>query len=223
MTTAEILVDQVSLDLALVEAELRTHRYVAAVADGSCSRAGLQAFVGTQYHLADSDTRSIALLIHRFGDRPIAGFFRDVLTGEFAAHDGIEVLGRKLGMTRADLEAYEPSAQGFAYGAYLLWLTNHGSAAEVMCGMLVNFAAWGANCARMGEGLRAHYDCTPADTAFVDGFAALPSFRPEALPVIQDGLDRGEDPLRIRRTARLFQAYEMMFWDAMAEAAGLSS
>ena len=221
MTTAEDLVRLVEQDLQAVEADLRAHPYVAAVVAGDCPLAGLQAFVGTQYHLANSDARSIALMVHRFGDRPLSGFLSDVLTGEFAARAGIVVLAKKLEMSEADLKAYEPTALGFAYGCYLLWLSAHGSAAEIMCGMLVNFAAWGANCARMGEGLRAHYGCSREDTGFVDGFAELPSFAPEALPVIQAGLDHGEDPERIRRAARLFQAYEKMFWDDMARAAGI--
>ena len=220
--SAQDLIAQVKADLSDVEAALRSHPYPAAVAAGSCSQAGLQAFVGTQYHLAESDSRSIALLVHRFGDRDVAHFFRAVLTGEFAAKDGIVVLAKKLQMSEADLEAYEPSALGFAYGAFLLWLCTHGTAAEVMCGMQVNFAAWGDNCARMGEGLRAHYGCTREDTAFVDGFAELPSFEPEALPVIQEALDHGEDPARMRRMARLFQGYEMLFWDDMARAAGIA-
>ncbi|MEM7226186.1 MAG: hypothetical protein AAF495_24625 [Pseudomonadota bacterium] len=221
MTSAEQLVRLVEQDLEEVEAALRAHPYVAAVVAGDCPLAGLQAFVGTQYHLADSDARSVALMIHRFGDKPFAGFFRDVLSGEFAAQEGIVTLAKKLQMSEADLKAYEPTARGFAYGTYLLWLSSHGTAAQIMCGMLVNFAAWGANCAKMGEGLRAHYGCAREDTGFVDGFAELPSFAPEALPVIEAGLAHGEDPESLRRQARLFQAYEKMFWDDMARAAGI--
>ena len=33
--------------------------------------------------------------------------------------------------------------------------------------------------------------------------------------IIQDGLDHGEERARLHRSARLFQAYEKMFWDAM--------
>ena len=139
-----------------------------------------------------------------------------------AARDRNVVLAAKLAMHERDLAAYEPTALGFAYGCYLMWLANHGTAAEIMCGVLVNFADLGANCAGIGEGLRAHYACDKADTAFVDGFAELPSFREDALPVIQEGLDRGEDPDTIHRKARLFQAYEKMFWDDMARAAGLA-
>lgn len=54
-----------------------------------------------------------------------------------------------------------------------------------------------------------------------EGFAELPSFEDEAIPVIQEGLDRGESPLRIKRAPRMIQAYEKMFWDTMAASAEL--
>jgi hypothetical protein len=34
--------------------------------------------------------------------------------------------------------------------------------------------------------------------------------------VIDEGLAAGESPLRAKRAARLLQAYELMFWDALA-------
>jgi hypothetical protein len=47
----------------------------------------------------------------------------------------------------------------------------------------------------------------------------MPSFEEVALDIIQDGLVRGEETWRLQRSARLFQAYEKMFWDAMSETA----
>jgi len=39
--------------------------------------------------------------------------------------------------------------------------------------------------------------------------------------VIQEGLDRGIPPRLIHRAARMLQGYELMYWDAMAEVAGI--
>jgi hypothetical protein len=130
-------------------------------------------FLGHQYHVAHADARSGALLVHCFDDSPAGGFCRGFLQGGFEALVAIPVMAEKAGLSEADLRAYEPSAEGFAYAA------------------------------------------------FVDAFAALPSFDDEALPVIQAGLDRGENPELIARVARLIQSYEKMFWDAMAAEAGL--
>jgi hypothetical protein len=49
----------------------------------------------------------------------------------------------------------------------------------------------------------------------------MPPFQKQVLEVIQGALDRGVEPALIHRAARMLQAYELMFWDAMAEAAGI--
>jgi hypothetical protein len=38
------------------------------------------------------------------------------------------------------------------------------------------------------------------------------------LAVIRAGLDAGDDPLEASRAERLLQAYELQFWDALADA-----
>jgi hypothetical protein len=101
-------------------------------------------------------------------------------------------------------------------------LSIYGSAAEIACGLTVNLAAWGHNCGQLSRALRECYGFGTEDTGFLDGFAALPSFEDVALAIIEDDLGRGVAPLAIVRAARLIQAYEKMFWDAMAAAAELS-
>jgi hypothetical protein len=86
--------------------------------------------------------------------------------------------------------------------------------------VLVNFAAWGANCGRMNKVLRNRFGFSGADTTFFDLFANLPSFENEALAVIQAGLDRGVSPKLIHRAALMLQGYELMYWDVMLK--GLS-
>ncbi len=74
----------------------------------------------------------------------------------------------------------------------------------------------------MSKALQENYGFTKEDTVFLDGFANLPSFEEVAVEIIQDGLDQGVKPEQIHRAARLFQAYEKMFWDTMAKIANLA-
>jgi hypothetical protein len=54
------------------------------------------------------------------------------------------------------------------------------------------------------------------EVAFFDLFASPPAtFETSALNVIQQGLDGGAEPRLIQRAARLLQAYELMYWDAL--------
>ncbi|MEO1092740.1 MAG: hypothetical protein AAFX81_19120 [Pseudomonadota bacterium] len=221
MTTAEDVLLAAERKLRETEHEIRDHRYLSALERGEISVEALRAFPGHQYHLWKSDVRSAANFVGRFGDRPYASFFMTDLTAEMDARGGVVAIGRKLGMSTADLENFEPTAKGFAYGAYFAWLSLFGSAGEIACGLALNLAAWGANCQRVGTALRASYGFGEADTAFLDGFAGLPSFRDPALDIVEDDLARGTPPEDIVRAVRLIQAYELMFWDAMADAAEL--
>jgi hypothetical protein len=68
--------------------------------------------------------------------------------------------------------------------------------------------------------LRDAYGADDAAVAFFEFFATSPpGFREDTLAVAQAGLDVGDDPREIRRAARLLQAYELQFWDALAEPA----
>ncbi len=200
-----------------IDQQITNHPYLRALRKGRVSVQALRAFPGHEYHTVVSDLRSMGQMVHRFGDLPQASsFFNGILQGEFAGLDAIAVFGRKLGMTAEDLQRYEVTPEGFTYPTFMAWQSVYASAAAITCGILVNFAAWGHNCGVMSAALRAKYGFSATDTVFLDNFANLPSFEEEALEIIQHGLDHGADPVEIHRSARLYQAYEKMFWDAMA-------
>ena len=219
MTSAAQLVASVREELREIDDCIREHPYPDALAKGEVSLEALQTFPGHQYHIITSDLRSLALLVQRFGDAPGRDFLMGVLEGERKGLDGLLAMARRLEMSEEDLRTYPVSAEGFAYTTFMAWQALYASAAEFVIGILVNFAAWGHNCGRMSAALRASYGLTEEETVFLDAFANMPSFEDVALEIIQDGLRRGEEPWRLYRSARLFQAYEKMFWDAMWEAA----
>lgn len=218
--SAEELVALIREELRALDQKIMNHPYLRALRKGKVSIEALKAFPGHEYHVATSDLRSMAHFVHRFGDQPKASvFFNGILQGEYAALAAIPVFAAKLGMSIADLERYEVTPEGFTYPTFMAWQSLYASAAASVCGILVNFAAWGHNCGEMSAALRAKYGFSSAETAFLDNFANLPSFEAAALEIIQEGLDQGADPAEIRRAARLYQAYEKMFWDAMAKIA----
>jgi hypothetical protein len=129
----------------------------------------------------------------------------NVLQGEAAALDALHAFADALGLDASDLEVLEPLPAAHTYCAFVAWLALYGSDAELAGAFLINFPAWGANCGRMREALHEKY----------------PSFEQEALGIIQNGLDRGVPARLIHRAARMLQSYELMYWDAMAGAAGV--
>lgn len=216
MASARSLIEEIKRDLESVEREIRNHPYLAELEAGRVRREDLKRFAGEQYHIIRSDLRSVALLVNRFGVAASGPFFQGVLGGEAAALDALKAFARALGMSEALLEGYEPAPGALAYSAFMAWLALYGGDAEVAAGFLVNFQAWGANCGRMSRALRSQYGLSETDTAFFDLFAAPPAeFETGALAVVEGGLTRGADPRLIKRSGRLLQGYEKLFWDTM--------
>jgi thiaminase len=212
---ARQLLDELRRDLAPVEEEIRHSPYLAELESGLASRESLQALAGEQYNIIRSDLRSDALMVARFGSGQAGEFFRGFLEGEVQALGLLLDFAKALGLDEDDLKAYEPRPAAQTYPAYVTWLAVYGSEAEIAAAYLMNFPVFGENTARVSAALRKNYGLSAKDTAFFDFFAApIPNFECDALAVVAADLERGVEPRLIKRSARLLQAYEQMFWDA---------
>jgi pyrroloquinoline quinone (PQQ) biosynthesis protein C len=221
MTDARDLIETIRNELKPVEQAIAGHRYLEALRTGRVLQQALRIFTGQQYHIIASDLRSIALLLSRHGDLPSRTYLLGVLQGENAAFEALAKFAQALRMSDDELRATEPIPAALAYSTFVAWLALYGSDAELAAGFTVNFAVWGSNCGRMSSILKARYGFSTEAVAFFDLFADLPPADDNVLAVIQGGLDRGVALPLIHRAARLLQGYELMFWDSMAEAAGV--
>ena len=215
---ARALVQQLRDELRPVEAQIRSQAYLGALERGEVSRANLRAFAGEQYNIIRKDLRSGAMMLSRFGTDPASRkFFQDNVDGEASALGLILDFAKALGMTEQDLQTYEPRALAQAYPSYVTSITLQESEAAVAAAYLLNFPVFGENTGRMGAALRGVYGLSETDTAFFTFFGSLPSnFEPDALAAIAAGLARGVSTAEIRRSARLLQANELFFWQAVA-------
>ncbi|HEY4028292.1 MAG TPA: transcriptional regulator [Candidatus Dormibacteraeota bacterium] len=209
---ARYLVEEIQADLAPVREQLLAHPYVAAVEEGLIPLEQLRPFACEQFAIISSDVRSVAHLVSRFG----SDLFLDVLDGERAAREALTTFATAIGLTTRELEEHEPLPGAHAYAAYMCWLAAYASDAEVAAAYLVNFSAWGENCARLSRALVGRYGLTPDQVRFFDLFAEpAGEFDRHALAVIEVGLQRGVPERRVRRAARLLQGYELMYWDTL--------
>ena len=212
------LIREIRTELRPIEEQIRHHPYLTALEKGQASLENLRAFAGEQYNILKSDLRSDAQMVTRFGATPGAPFFVDLVNGEASAIGLMLDFAAALGLTEADLQAYEPRPKGQTYPHFAAWLGFYGADADIAAAYLVNFPVFGENTGRMGAALRSQYGFTAKQTAFFDYFSSLPpGFEPAALAIIEAGLDGGADPRAIKRAARLLQAYEKDFWDAVAK------
>jgi hypothetical protein len=217
MVAADLL-DSLRADLAPVEEAIRSHRLLGSLAAGAVSEERLRAIAGEQRRIIASDRRSFAQLAARFPSQPAGGWFLSMAQGEGEALALLDGYAAWLSIDEDWFERYEPDPRAQCYPAFVAWLALNGSVGAVTLAFLANLAAWGENCGKVATALRDAYDAGDEAVAFFEFFAAPPpGFREETLAVVQAGVDAGDDPSEMRRAARLLQAYELLFWDALAD------
>ena len=205
MDAAELLT-LVRAELAPVAHSLAEHRYLLAVESGRVPVESLRIFAGEQRAIIASDRTSFEHLMQRFPEPPAAGFFRRLAAGEAEALRLLERFAAAVGLSRE----YEPLGCQ-AYSAYVAWLALNGSPADVALAFLANLETWGRSCTRMRDALRPEYG--DEAVAFFDFFARAPqAFEERALELVATG-----EPSSARRAARLLQAYELLYWDTLAD------
>jgi hypothetical protein len=214
MTNARNLIDEATAAMAETDAAIRGHRFVVAIESGKADRAALHLFCGNQYQMWKSNNAAVSMA--RFADHPYRDVFLTPPEIEEGAADEIAALAQRLGMDAETLQRFEPAPEAFGYAAYKAWLICFGSAAEMACARALNLAAWGHNCGMISRGLQAHFGLNPWETGFFAVFSGLQELQDKAVRVIDNDLQNGVEPFMIIRAARMMQAYEKMFWDAMA-------
>jgi thiaminase len=206
MDAAE-LVATVRAELAPVARSLAEHRYLAELEAGRVPLESLRAFAGEQRAIIASDRRSFEHLGQRFPQPPAGDLFREMAAGEADALQLLEPFAAAVGLA----DEYEPLAGCQAYPAYVAWLALNGASADVALAFLANLQTWGRSCARMRDALRPRYGDDAV--AFFEFFAeAPPSFEARALTLVATG-----ESASARRAARLLQAYELLYWDTLAD------
>ena len=208
--SARELLEQLHGKLAPVERAIASHRYLQVAPP----QESLRAFAGEQYSILRGDRRSFAHLAGRFPEPPAGDLFLSLAQGEGQALERLRTLAASLGVDEGWLEAYEPQPGCQAYTAFVAWLALGGSRADLALAFLANLDAWGRNCGRLAELLGGR-----CEVSFFEFFAEpAPGFEEQALAVADQGLQAGDSPARARRAARLLQAYELQFWDTLADA-----
>ena len=217
---ARQLIDNARKAIVSTEERIRLHPYLDALERRGVGKGKLALFAGQQRHIIKSDLRSVELALSRAESAVARDFLSGMLEGERAALGALTLFGGALGLTPEQVDAAKPHPGAFAYSAYVYWLAGNGTSAEFAGAFLVNLDTWGANCGRVSRALQANYGLVKEDVAFFDLFAsAPPGFEERGLAVVEEGLEKGMEPWRVNRAARMLQGYELMFWDTMWEVA----
>jgi len=217
VASARELLESIRAELAPAESE---NRLVPLIERGAAAPAVFGTIAGEESHIVRSDWRSIHLLASRSDERTAREFFAGLAQGEGLALAKLPALASAGGMDEEALRAYEPMAGCQAYPAYFAWLALNGEPADVIVAVVANFAAWGDYCGRIATAMREKYGLDDEACGFFDFFATpVPEVVEQAVAAVQAGMDAGRSNEReARRYGRLFQTYELMFWNTIADA-----
>ncbi|MEV6211337.1 transcriptional regulator [Kitasatospora sp. NPDC051914] len=197
----------------------RENRLVPAIAAGTAPLTVLSELAAQQHRIITSDRRSLLVLAARCADGPAGEYFAGLADGESRALELLDAFAARCGLAPRETAARRPLPGCQAYPAYVAWLALNGDPAGVVLAFTANFAAWGGYCAAVSTGLRRHYGFGDADCAFFDFFARPdPASEESAVAVLESLAPDGERISAGRGYGQLLQAYELMFWNTLADA-----
>jgi hypothetical protein len=204
-----------------LSARASQNRFVDLLEAGGVPRERLTWLAGEQFRIVGSDQRSFALLAARFPEPPAGEMFLSLAQGELQALRLLSDFAAALGWSERDLRAYEPRPLAQAYPAYLACSALFGTCSGVALAMLANLEEWGGYCGRVAEALLTRYELSEQAVGFFRFFAGpAPGFPEQAASVVAAGLAAGEDPQEAVRAVLALHAYEIAFWDALADGLG---
>jgi len=199
------------------------HPIVVAAEAGKLPLEAVRLLLHEEYFTEISDLRSMAAAVANFGDGAASRDFFVSLTGpEATALKNLHTMASVVGLNAESLETYQPMAPAHAYSAYIAQLANYDGRAGLAAAFAVNFPTWGRMCGRLRDALlKPPYNFSQQEVQYLTDFATPlgETFETAATNVIAEGMARGQCPESIRDQTRLTQAYEVMFWDAVWNAA----
>jgi hypothetical protein len=199
------------------------NRLVPLIASGQAPRSVFATIAAEESRIVRSDWRSFLTIAARCTEPISRELFSGLAAGEGLALTKLDSLRAATGLDDAALAAYEPKAGCQAYPAYLAWLCLFGEPADVIIALLANFAAWGDYCGTIARAMREHYGFDDDACAFFDFFAEpVPGADDAAAAAVQLAVDAGRQTDEAFTYARLFQSYELMFWNTIADEAAKS-
>ncbi|MFE3883262.1 transcriptional regulator [Streptomyces lydicus] len=215
--TAAAVLDEAARSLT---PDTDANRLVSRIEAGAAPRAVFATFALEQHHVISADRLSFQHLARRAdGDPPVADFFDLLAQGEALAMKQLAGLADACELTERQIAEYQPRPGCQAYPSYAARLALGGEPSDVAIALTANFAAWGGYCAVVEAAMRDHYAFPEEACQFFGFFAGpAPAVDEKARQAVQHGLDTGQArPATAHRYGRLLQAYELMFWNCVAE------
>lgn len=219
--SASDLLKSLRKDLDSLMTKITSHPYLDALEKKSVRPEALRQLATQQHLIVTNGIRNIALLVSRYGYMPSKTILNGFLQAEYAVHDALQKFVRAAGVTEKDLAQAQALPKAMMFSYFETYVCLYGSDADLIVAFFFDAQVWIKNAKRVSNALKTSYGFHPDSVAFFEMYANYEPSENDVLPYLQAALDRGESPHQIREAARLLLEYELAFWDAMAESAGI--
>ncbi len=219
--SAADLIGAIRSELQPLMNSIRNHRYLDGLEAGRVPSEHLRTLAAQQYHIVTNGIMNIALITARFGNLPSREMLNFFLQAEFEVNRAIVQFANAMGMSKADLDSAPILAGALPFSYFETYLCFYRSDAELITAFLFDAEVWISNARRVSNALQQNYGLSQSDVQFFEMYANYQASEEQVYPPVQAALQRGIPAEQIRQSARLLLEYEKMFWDAMAEDAGV--
>ncbi len=217
------LIQQTRLQVDPLMQQITQHPFLDALAAKQIPISALQTFATQQYHIVTSGIRNIATLVSRYGHLPSRNILNDFLQAEFVVRDRIPSFAQAVGLSMEQLENSPKLAKAMMFSYFISAVCLYGCDADLILAFRFDSEVWIQNSLRVYRALRSKYGFSPEQAEFFKIYENYREADERVSPYIQDALDRGESEHQMQETARLLLEYELNFWNAMAEVAGIGT
>ncbi|OKH98986.1 hypothetical protein A6A06_25635 [Streptomyces sp. CB02923] len=187
-----------------------------AAADGRLPGDAFHRLVGTEAQAHTAELAAYGTALARFPRSPAADLFIRLARLVYDAQPKLQECARALGLTDVHGRRWPPERTAYAFNGTLSWLAAQGSQAAFALAVHTDMQVYFPGCAELVRRVRAtDIDVPQAFLTYYEDEAPEELTR-LALDVVQDGLDRGDDPQDAVFCARLLEESIGDFWRAAA-------
>ncbi|MFJ3818601.1 hypothetical protein [Streptomyces sp. NPDC090056] len=172
--------------------------------------------VGTEAQCHRAELAAYGTMLARFPLRPAADLFISLSRLVYDAQPKLSKCAEALGMSDPFERFWPEGRETYAFNGTLSWVASRGSQASFALSSYTDMVVYFSGCASLVQQVRELRIDAPAE--FVEYYegGASDELTELALDVVQDGLDRGDDPQEALFHARLLEESIGDFWKSAA-------
>ncbi|WP_439681080.1 hypothetical protein [Embleya sp. MST-111070] len=185
-------------------------------ADTKLTLEHLRRLTGTEAQCHRTELAAYGTMLSRFPRRPAADLYLQLARLVYDASPKLDECARALGLDPTEMKFWPPESATYTFDGVVSWVAVQGSQAATGMSSYADLTCYFSGCAELVARVRAEGPKVPDEFLSYYEDDSPEELCRLALEVVQDGLDRGDDPDEALLCARLLDDSVADFWRAAA-------